>query len=177
MQFARTLEKRQAILDESFELIECWEHDFKRRQLYPKKKTETFPHIIVFDFESVLDTSKRKQATKCRCPFCRQTLWIERQSTPVAKIPKSGAGDSRRRLSVWTRLSEKAFGDTFLAPDSDVKVANKQNKAMYLSTPSFKFLDIINFISYRTSYDERVKMYGAKLSKSWFPYKWFDTAE
>lgn len=66
---------------------------------------------------------------------------------------------------------------TQVAPDSDVKVANKQNKAMYLSTPSFKFLDIINFISYRTSYDERVKMYGAKLSKSWFPYKWFDTAE
>ena len=56
-------------------------------------------------------------------------------------------------------------------------MANKQNKVMYLSTPSFKFLDIINYISYRTSYDEWVKMYGATLSKSWFPYKWFDTAE
>ena len=125
MQFARTLEKRQAILDESFELIECWEHDFKRRQLYPNKKTETFPHIIVFDFESVLDTSKRKQATKCRWPFCRQTLWIERQSTPVAKIPKSGAGDSRRRLSVWRRLSEKAFGDTFRRISNFCRSSNK----------------------------------------------------
>ena len=66
---------------------------------------------------------------------------------------------------------------TQVAQDSDVKVANKQNKVMYLSTPSFKFLDIINYISYRTSYDQWVKMYGAALSKSWFPYKWFDTAE
>ena len=66
---------------------------------------------------------------------------------------------------------------TQVAQDSDVKVANKQNKVMYLSTPSFKFLDIINYISYRTSYDQWVKMYGATLSKSWFPYKWFDTAE
>ena len=47
---------------------------------------------------------------------------------------------------------------TQVAQNSDVKVANKQNKVMYLSTSSFKFLDIINYISYRTSYDEWVKM-------------------
>ena len=66
---------------------------------------------------------------------------------------------------------------TQIVQDGDVKVANKKNKVMYLSTLSFKFLDIISYISYRTSYDEWVKIYGAKLSKSWFPYKWFDTAE
>ena len=73
-------------------------------------------------------------------------------------------------------LIKKHFA-TQIVQDGDVKVANKQNKVMYLSTLSFKFLDIISYISYRTSYDEWVKMYGAKLSKSWFPYKWFDTAE
>ena len=45
-----------------FELIKCWEHDFKERPLYPKKKKETFPHAIAFDIEASLDTSKRKQA-------------------------------------------------------------------------------------------------------------------
>ena len=125
MQFARTLERGQAILDEGFELIECWEHDFKRRQLYSKKKTETFPHIIVFDFQSVLDTSKHKQATKCRCPFFWQTLWIERQSTPLARIPKSGAGDSSRGLSVGTRPSEKAYGDTFRRISNFCRSSNK----------------------------------------------------
>ena len=62
MQFARTLDRRRAIFDESFELIKCWEHDFKERPLYPKKKKETFPHAIAFDIEASLDTSKRKQA-------------------------------------------------------------------------------------------------------------------
>ena len=62
MQFARTLDRRRAIFDESFELIKCWEHDFKERPLYPKKKKETFPHAIAFDIEASLDTNKRKQA-------------------------------------------------------------------------------------------------------------------
>ena len=35
MQFARTLKRRKAIVDEGFELNECWEHDFKERPLYP----------------------------------------------------------------------------------------------------------------------------------------------
>ena len=42
MQFARTLDRRRAIFDESFELIKCWEHDFKERPLYPKKKKGNF---------------------------------------------------------------------------------------------------------------------------------------
>ena len=60
MQVARTLDRRRAILDEGFELIECWEHGFKERPLYLTKKKDTFPHAIVFDVEALLDTSKRK---------------------------------------------------------------------------------------------------------------------
>lgn len=94
MQFARTLERRQAILDEGFQLIVCREHDFKRRQLYPKKKRETFPHIIVFDFELVLDTSKRKKAPKCRCPFC----W---QRRPGVVCPRKGRLRNFQRRGLW----------------------------------------------------------------------------
>lgn len=62
MQFARTLERRKAILDVGFELIECLERDFKRRPPYPKNP-EIFSHVIVFDFEAMLHTSKNQQAT------------------------------------------------------------------------------------------------------------------
>ena len=41
-----------------------------------KKKTETFPHAIVFDFEAVLDRSKRRQPTK--------ELLFENQHIPVS---------------------------------------------------------------------------------------------
>ena len=64
MQFARTLDRRRAILDEGFELIERWEHDFKDRPLYPKRKKEAFLPAIVFDIEALLDTGKCKQAMK-----------------------------------------------------------------------------------------------------------------
>jgi len=48
---------------------------------------------------------------------------------------------------------------------------------MYMSTPVFKFLDICNYVSPGTSYEKWVKTYGAKLSKSWLPYEWFDCAD
>ena len=64
MQFARTLDRRRAIFEEGFELIESWEHDLKERPLYLRKKKDTFPPAIVFAIEALLDTSKRKQAMK-----------------------------------------------------------------------------------------------------------------
>ena len=46
-----------------------------------------------------------------------------------------------------------------------------------MSTPVFKFLDICSYVSPGTSYEKWVKTYGAKLSKSWLPYEWFDCAD
>lgn len=47
----------------------------------------------------------------------------------------------------------KKYFVTHIAQSRDVKVANKQNKVMYLSTPVFKFLDICNYVSPWTSYE------------------------
>lgn len=46
-----------------------------------------------------------------------------------------------------------------------------------MTTPMFKYLDICNYISPGTAYEKWVKTYGAKLSKSWLPYDWFDCAD
>ena len=69
---------RQEILKEGFELIECWEHKSTGRLPveFSEKKTETFPHAIVFDFEAVLDTSKRRQPIR--------DLLFENQHIPVS---------------------------------------------------------------------------------------------
>ena len=64
---------------------------------------------------------------------------------------------------------------TQIAQDSDVKLAKKQNKVMYRSTATF--LEVCSYISPGTAHEKWVKRYGAKLSKLWFPYEWFDTAE
>ena len=39
------------------------------------------------------------------------------------------------------------------------------------------FLEICSYISPGTGHEKWVKTYGAKLSKLWFPYEWFKTAE
>ena len=76
MQYSRTLERMKAILEAGFELVECWEHDFHERPIYLKKKTETIPHAIVYDFEALLNTIKRLQATK--------DLLFENEHVPVS---------------------------------------------------------------------------------------------
>ena len=78
MAYERTLKTSQEILKKGFKLVECWEHQITGRLPVelPKKKTETFPHAIVFDFEAVLDRSKRRQPTK--------EVLFENQHIPVS---------------------------------------------------------------------------------------------
>ena len=48
---------------------------------------------------------------------------------------------------------------------------------MFMNTPQFKFLDVTNYLSPGITYDKWVKTYGAKQTKSWLPYEWFDSAD
>ena len=66
---------------------------------------------------------------------------------------------------------------TKITGENEVKVASKQIKIMFMSTPNFKFLDIMNYVAPGTSYDKWVKTHGAELAKSWLPYEWFGTVE
>ena len=50
-------------------------------------------------------------------------------------------------------------------------------KIMFLLTDRLRFLDIINYLGPGTSYDSWVKAYGCEVTKSDFPYEWFDSAE
>ena len=64
---------------------------------------------------------------------------------------------------------------TQIAQNSDVKLAKKQNKVMYMSVATF--LEICSYISPGTGQEKWMKTYGAKLSKLWFSDEWFETAE
>ena len=48
---------------------------------------------------------------------------------------------------------------------------------MFISTPTFKFLDVLNYLAPGITYDKWVKTYGATLTKSWLPYEWFDSPD
>ena len=75
MQYARTLERGKAILEEGFELIECWEQDFNESRISPKNETETIPHAIGSTSRHwwTRANARRKnccsKASTCRCLF------------------------------------------------------------------------------------------------------------
>ena len=62
-----------------------------------------------------------------------------------------------------------------MAQDKDVFAAEKNGRIMFISTPKFKFLDVLNYLAPGITYDKWVKTYGATLTKSWLPYEWFDS--
>ena len=64
-----------------------------------------------------------------------------------------------------------------LAQDPGTFAAEKNGRIMFINTPKFKFLDVLNYLGPGITYDKWVKTYGATLAKSWLPYEWFDSPD
>ena len=64
-----------------------------------------------------------------------------------------------------------------MAKDKDVFATEKNGRIMFINTPKFKFLDVLNYLALGITYDKWVKTYGATLTKSWLPYEWFDSPD
>ena len=62
-----------------------------------------------------------------------------------------------------------------MAQDKEAFAAEKNGRIMFISTPRFKFLDVLNYLAPGITYDKWVKTYGATLTKSWLPYEWFNS--
>ena len=57
---------------------------------------------------------------------------------------------------------------------NDVTVAKKDNSYMFLTTPSFKFLDAKNYFVPELSYDGWCKANECEVQKLVFPYEWLN---
>ena len=64
-----------------------------------------------------------------------------------------------------------------LAQDPGAFAAEKNGRIMFINTPKFKFLDVLNYLGPGITYEKWVKTYGATLAKSWLPYEWFDSPD
>ena len=64
-----------------------------------------------------------------------------------------------------------------LAQDPGTFAAEKNGRIMFINTPKFKFLDMLNYLGPGITYEKWVKTYGATLAKSWLPYEWFDSPD
>ena len=64
--YQQTLKREAKIRDAGYRLVVRWQHEWPkpwRKDRIPERKTETYPHAIVYDFESYLDKSSAKKPT------------------------------------------------------------------------------------------------------------------
>ena len=228
-----TLQRTQSLRKEGYRVVEKWEHEKPTpwaNKHCPKVETETYPHAIVYDFESYQDTSKAVRPTS--------DLFYESEHVPISVsladtlnpepeyiVSRDPAElirlfhqslERRHEAIVADVVKEFSFSDTegipekqgneivkwfhqvpvlgfnsghydlklirqhfipLLAQDPGTFAAEKNGRIMFINTPKFKFLDVLNYLGPGITYEKWVKTYGATLAKSWLPYEWFDSPD
>ena len=228
-----TLQRTQSLRKEGYRVVEKWEHEKPTpwaNTHCPKVETETYPHAIVYDFESYQDTSKAVRPTS--------DLFYESEHVPISVsladtlnpepeyiVSRDPAElirlfhqslERRHEAIVAAVVKEFSFSDTegipekqadeivkwfhqvpvlgfnsghydlklirqhfipLLAKDPGTFAAEKNGRIMFINTPKFKFLDVLNYLGPGITYEKWVKTYGATLAKSWLPYEWFDSPD
>ena len=228
-----TLQRTQSLRKEGYRVVEKWEHEKPTpwaNKHCPKVETETYPHAIVYDFESYQDTSKAVRPTS--------DLFYESEHVPISVsladtlnpepeyiVSRDPAElirlfhqslERRHTAIVADVVKEFSFSDTegipekqadeivkwfhqvpvlgfnsghydlklirqhfipLLAKDPGTFAAEKNGRIMFINTPKFKFLDVLNYLGPGITYEKWVKTYGATLAKSWLPYEWFDSPD
>ena len=87
------------------------------------------------------------------------------------QVPVIGFNSGRYDLNLIRKYFISHLGQ------EKVDSGEKQSQIMYMKTPQFVFLDVINYLAPGITYDKWVKTYGAKQTKSWLPYQWFNSAD
>ena len=231
--YGLTLMRAKQLRDAGYTVVEKWEHEAPApwtTTRCPEKQTETYPHAIVYDFESYQDK------TKAACPT--RDLSYESEHVPisvsiadtlntepeyiVAKDPNElihlfYQSLERRHAAIVADVEKRYFppdpegipttqGNVIMnwinqvpvvgfnsghydlklirkyfvpvmTQDRGIFAAEKNGRIMFINTPKFKFLDVMNYLAPGITYDKWVKTYGATLSKSWLPYEWFDSPD
>ena len=228
-----TLQRTQFLRKEGYRVVEKWEHEKPtpwENTHCPKVETETYPHAIVYDFESYQDTSKAVRPTS--------DLFYESEHVPIsvsladtlnpepeyivsrdpAELIRLFHQSLERRHTAIVAAVVKEFSFTelegipekqgneivkwfyqvpvlgfnsghydlklirqhfipLLAQDPGTFAAEKNGRIMFINTPKFKFLDVLNYLGPGITYEKWVKTYGATLTKSWLPYEWLDSPD
>ena len=225
--------RTQFLRKKGYRVVEKWEHEKPtpwENTHCPKVETKTYPHAIVYDFESYQDTSKAVRPTSDlfyeseHVPISvslADTLNPESEyivsRDPVELIRLFHQSLERRHTAIVADVVEKfrfpniegipkkqdeeivkwvyqvpvlGFNSghydlklirqhfiPLLAQDPGTFAAEKNGRIMFINTPKFKFLDVLNYLGPGITYEKWVKTYGATLAKSWLPYEWFDSPD
>ena len=205
-----TLKRTQHLRDAGYTVVEKWEHEEPTPWAATRcleKQTETYPHAIVYDFESYQDTSKAERPTHDlsyeseHVPISvsiADTLHPEPEyivsRDPAELIHRFYQSLERRHVAIVVDVAERYFPPDpegiptsqgkeimkwitqvpvlgfnsghydlklirqhfvpLMAQDSGVYAAEKNGRIMFINTPKFKFLDVLNYLAPGITYDK-----------------------
>ena len=230
--FKETIERRTAILEEKYTLVEMWECEVNISHCrFFQKQIVLYPDAIVYDFEAWHDLGQNRNPTTslsltsthvpisvsigntgeptpthlCNAdPTELVSQFVDELLRRREKIVNSVLGEylpddlvmlperQQELISTWCNqvpvvgfnsgkydlnLIKIYFVERLGHTAKEIKVAKKGSGVMFLMTPEFRFLDIINYLGPGTSYDSWTRAYGCNEQKSWFPYEWLDSVE
>ena len=150
-----------------YRVIEKWECQYeKTNEPCLTKQRKSYPHAIFYDFESLHDTTQRKEPTAY--------LTYEAAHVPISvsigdtleREPKHICDPDPKQLIIRFMEELERQGenvreavrqefmprDNYFNSTNKVFVAKKANTTMFLKTEKFLFLDIINYLGPGTSY-------------------------
>ena len=87
----------------------------------------------------------------------------------INQVPISGFNSGKYDLNLVKEHFIKALSNI-----NEVTVTKKDNLHMFFTSPSFKFLDIKNYLALGLSYDGWCKENRCEVQKLIFPYGWLD---
>ena len=88
----------------------------------------------------------------------------------VNQVPVLGFNSGKYDLNLIKEHFVKTMADI-----NDITVAKKENKFMFLTTPHFKFLDVMNYLAPGLSFDGWCRANNCAVQKQVFPYDWLDS--
>ena len=87
------------------------------------------------------------------------------------QVPVLGFNSGKYDINMIKRYFVKNMTDK----TKDIFVARNANKYMFLSTPHFKFLDVMSYLAPGLSFDKWCKANNCEAKKLVFPYEWMDS--
>ena len=93
-------------------------------------------------------------------------------SNYCAQLPVLSFNGSRYDINLIKKVLAKRLN---LHADSCSFTVKKNNSYMCISSESFRFLDIHQYLAPDCSYANFLNAFGVEEKKSYFPYEWFDS--
>lgn len=164
-------------MDECLERFVVYAKDISDRayEIVTKKYNRVFQHL-----KKTIDRVEKKEKKFAKARFSTERVYKRRERLSnieedfrryLRAIPVVGFNSQRYDINIIKGVLVK----NLMEVDNKLEfVVKKMESLTCLQTPSFKFLDITNFIAPGYSYEKYLSAFGVHQSKGFFPYEWMD---